>query len=77
MGAGRTRADQKVDPGVGIYVLAKPGAPVTKGQPLARLRVRKKADAAAIAERVRAAFVLGDAPPAVRPLVLGRIAGAT
>jgi pyrimidine-nucleoside phosphorylase len=76
MGAGRTRADQKVDPAVGIYVEAKPGAKVGRGQPLARLRVRSKGDAEAIVARVAGAFTLGEAPPAPRPLVLGRIAPA-
>jgi pyrimidine-nucleoside phosphorylase len=76
MGAGRTRADQKVDPAVGIYVDAKPGSRVTKGQPLARLRVRSRVDAAPIAERVAAAFTLAGAAPAPRPLLLGRIAQA-
>jgi thymidine phosphorylase len=74
MGAGRTRADQAVDPAVGIYVDGRPGAGVTRGQPLARLRVRRREDAAAIFERVARSFVVGDRPPPARPLVLGRIA---
>jgi pyrimidine-nucleoside phosphorylase len=74
MGAGRTRADQSVDHAVGIYVDAKPGMRVSRGQPLARLRVRKRDDdARAIADRVAGAFVLGDAPPPSRPLALGLI----
>jgi pyrimidine-nucleoside phosphorylase len=60
MGAGRVRADQPVDHAVGIYVDAKPGARVVRGQPLARLRVRKAEDAAAVKERVANAFTLGD-----------------
>jgi thymidine phosphorylase len=73
MGAGRTRADQKVDHAVGIYVDARPGTRVAPGQPLARLRVRTKGDAAGIVERVAESFVVGDAAPPQRPLVLGRI----
>jgi pyrimidine-nucleoside phosphorylase len=73
MGAGRTRADQEVDPGVGIYVDGKPGMRVAKGEPLARVRLRSKKSADEIAERVGSAFVLGDAEPPARPLVLGRI----
>jgi pyrimidine-nucleoside phosphorylase len=73
MGAGRTRADQSVDLGVGIYVDAKPGARVSGGDALARLRVRVRDGAAGVAERVRSAFVLSDRAPAARPLVLGRI----
>jgi pyrimidine-nucleoside phosphorylase len=76
MGAGRTRADQAVDHAVGIVVEAKPGAHVTRGQPLARILVRKRDETAAgIAARVAAAFELGDASPPHRPLVLGRIDG--
>jgi pyrimidine-nucleoside phosphorylase len=73
MGAGRTRADQAVDPAVGIDVLAKPGDAVTAGHVLARLFVRAEGDAAAVRERVTGAFVIGDAPPAVKSLVVGRI----
>jgi pyrimidine-nucleoside phosphorylase len=76
MGAGRTRADQAVDPAVGILVEAKPGARVAKGQALARVLVRNKGEAAAaIAARVAGAFVLGEACPPQRPLLLGRIDG--
>jgi pyrimidine-nucleoside phosphorylase len=76
MGAGRTRADQAVDHTVGIRLEAKPGAAVTRGQPLARVFVRVKDQAAeAIAARVTGAFVLGDAPPPHAPLLLGRIDG--
>jgi thymidine phosphorylase len=73
LGAGRTRADQAVDHGVGIVVERKPGARVARGEPLARLRVRHRADALSIAERVRGAFTVGHAPPPSRPLVLDRI----
>jgi pyrimidine-nucleoside phosphorylase len=73
MGAGRTRVDQKVDPAVGIYVDARPGMRITRGQPLARLRVRRREDAATVCERVASSLRIGDAPPQARVLVLGRI----
>lgn len=77
MGAGRTRTDQSVDPAVGISVLVKPGAKVAAGQEVALLHVREE-DAAtqALAERVRAAFSVGDAAPEPSPLVRGRIDAA-
>jgi thymidine phosphorylase len=73
MGAGRTRVDQAVDHAVGIFVEKKPGAAVAGGEVLARLRVRDRSSAQAVAERVRSAFVIADGPPAARPLVLDRI----
>jgi thymidine phosphorylase len=73
MGAGRTRADQAVDHGVGIFVEKKPGARVAQGEPLARLRVRSRSSSELVAERVRSAFVITEAPPAPRSLLLARI----
>jgi pyrimidine-nucleoside phosphorylase len=73
IGAGRTRADQAVDHGVGIFVEKKPGAHVGRGEPLARLLVRNREDAQPIAERIRAAFIVSDVPPPPRPLVLDRV----
>jgi thymidine phosphorylase len=71
MGAGRARAEDRVDHGVGIFLVAKPGARVVRGQPLARIRLR--APDPAIAERVQSAFEIGDAAPEPRALVRGRI----
>jgi thymidine phosphorylase len=73
MGAGRTRADQTVDHGVGLLLQAKPGDRVARGQPLARRRVRRKSQATGIVERVRAAFSVKDSPPAPRDLLRGRL----
>jgi pyrimidine-nucleoside phosphorylase len=73
MGAGRARADAKIDPAVGISVCAKPGAEVRAGDALARIHVHKASDADAIAERVRAAFSFSPAPPDAAPLVRGRL----
>ncbi|HVK65019.1 MAG TPA: thymidine phosphorylase [Polyangium sp.] len=74
MGAGRTRADQKVDHAVGIEILAPRGAGVRRGEPLARLHVRSAVAAEAVADRVQSAFRVSSAPEASPPLLLGRIA---
>jgi pyrimidine-nucleoside phosphorylase len=74
MGAGRTRADQSIDPSVGIFLEAKPGANVVRGQAVAQLYVRARSEASAIAERVAAAFAYADESPTSPPLVLERIA---
>ena len=73
MGAGRTRADQKVDPAVGIEILRPRGAFAAKGEPLARLHLQRNEDAAIVLERVRAAFSIGPERPDPQPLILGRI----
>jgi pyrimidine-nucleoside phosphorylase len=77
MGAGRARADQPVDPAVGILVDKKPGSRVARGEPLARLRVRDASTSHALADRVSRAFEVGDEAPRPRPLVLDRIEGET
>jgi pyrimidine-nucleoside phosphorylase len=77
MGAGRARADQPVDPGVGILIEKRPGDGVRRDEPLARLRVRSRAAGESIAERVRAAFTIEDGAPTARPLVLDRVVEAS
>jgi pyrimidine-nucleoside phosphorylase len=81
LGAGRTRADQPVDHGVGIRLDKKPGDAVRAGEALATLRVRNAGDAPV--DRIRAAFAIREgkaAPDAVesgeaRRLVLERVTG--
>jgi pyrimidine-nucleoside phosphorylase len=73
MGAGRTRADQAVDFGVGVTLGKKPGERAEKGDVLATLHLRKGQDLEGLKARVASAFTLGDAPPPVLPLVVGRI----
>jgi pyrimidine-nucleoside phosphorylase len=76
MGAGRTRADQPVDPGVGITIATRIGQQVAKGDELARLHVRSREAGAPIAERMRAAFRVGPEPVTPPPLVISRIDGS-
>jgi len=74
MGAGRTRADQSVDPSVGIELAKKPGDRVLRGEPLAYLHLSHKRDQAALVARVTRAITVGKKAPAPAPLVLERIA---
>ncbi|MBX3264952.1 MAG: thymidine phosphorylase [Labilithrix sp.] len=73
MGAGRTRADQAVDPAVGVEIDRKPGEAVKSGDVVARLFVHDRASGEKLLARVAGAFEYGDAAPPARPLVAGRI----
>jgi pyrimidine-nucleoside phosphorylase len=73
MGAGRTRADQKVDPAVGIELSVARGDRVERGASLAKVFVRRPEDAEAVRARVRSAFTLGEQAEAAPALILGRI----
>jgi len=73
LGAGRTRADQAVDPAVGLEILAPRGARVDRGAPLCRIHARRPEDAEAIRARVEAAFELSPDPVTPPPLVIGRL----
>jgi pyrimidine-nucleoside phosphorylase len=70
MGAGRLRAEDKVDHAVGIELTARPGDKVVKGQSLCLLHVRSPKAAQALLAPVGAAFVIGRSRPATTPLVL-------
>ena len=73
MGAGRTRADQAVDPAVGIELAVTRGDRVERGAPLAKIFVRRAADAEVVRARVEGAFRIGASAEPIPPLVLGRI----
>jgi pyrimidine-nucleoside phosphorylase len=74
MGAGRARAEDRVDPAVGIEILAKPGDRVAIGQPIARLHARSKSPD--VEARVLGAFQIGARKPSRASLVLERIESA-
>ena len=74
LGAGRATAEDRVDHGVGIRVLASLGALVRAGEPVLELIHRDGkglGDAAALAVQ---AIELGGAPPVPQPLVVGTVA---
>lgn len=73
MGAGRSRADQAVDPSVGIELDRKVGDTVKSGEVVARLFVRHKGEGVALAERVAGAYAYGEVKPAERPLAVARL----
>ena len=75
LGGGRARASDAIDPSVGLTELAPIGAEVGPDAPLARVHARGgRTTAEAAARRLRAAYRLGDAPPARPDPVVARIA---
>jgi pyrimidine-nucleoside phosphorylase len=70
LGAGRLRADQPVDPRVGIELEKKPGERVERGEPLAWLYLRSRRDAASALTRIAGAYRVGQRRPRLPPLVM-------
>jgi thymidine phosphorylase len=73
LGAGRLRAEDAVDPRVGVLVHKKVGDRVGRGEPLATLQHADRGLVRARAE-VAGAFRIGDVS-APRPLLIGRVEG--
>jgi pyrimidine-nucleoside phosphorylase len=73
LGAGRVRADQPVDPAVGIVLAKKPGEHVARAEPLAWLHCRSVASARVQLGPARRAFEIGRRRSKPEPLVLDTI----
>jgi pyrimidine-nucleoside phosphorylase len=73
LGAGRTRADQAIEPSAGFELQAVVGSRVGRGDPLITIHAANRALAARVRDRVAAAYVIGRARPRARPLVLERL----
>jgi pyrimidine-nucleoside phosphorylase len=74
LGAGRATADDRIDHGVGIRVLASLGALVRAGEPVLELIHRDGKGLREAADLAVQAIELGGAPPAPQPLVVGTVA---
>jgi pyrimidine-nucleoside phosphorylase len=73
LGAGRTRADQAIDPAAGFELSAPVGTRIAKGAPLVTIHAKSRALAQRVEGRVAAAFKLAASAPQRRPLVLERL----
>jgi pyrimidine-nucleoside phosphorylase len=73
LGAGRTRADQKIDASAGFELHTRVGERVAPGSPLITIHAARKALASQVQQRVASAFAFGRSAPRARPLVLERI----
>jgi pyrimidine-nucleoside phosphorylase len=73
LGAGRTRAEQAIDPAAGFELHAKVGQRVERGAPLLTIFAASQKLCHGVAPRAAATFELGARSPRRRPLVLARI----
>jgi len=73
LGGGRLRKEDDVDPAVGIWVFAKEGERVERGQPLARIGWRDGAKLGAAMELLETAWTIGDTRPEPKPLIIGEV----
>ncbi len=73
LGAGRTRADQAIDPAAGFELHLGVGARVAKGEPLVTIHAKSRALAQRVETRVAEAFEVQARPARTRPLVLARV----
>ncbi|MCA9493267.1 MAG: thymidine phosphorylase, partial [Myxococcales bacterium] len=73
LGAGRRRAEDAVDPGVGVLVEVRPGQEVRAGDLLARL-IHRDHETERAAAMLQAAFEVADGPVTTAPLVRRRVA---
>lgn len=76
LGGGRTRAEDAIDPAVGLTDLAELGQRIMPGMPLAMVHARNEAGFEAAAKALRAAYTLGDSMPVLPPLIVERVAEA-
>ena len=70
LGGGRRAVTDAIDPAVGVSALRKVGDRVERGEPLATVHARSRAEAEALAPQLLAAFAFSDEPVPPRPLVL-------
>jgi pyrimidine-nucleoside phosphorylase len=73
LGGGRRNMEDKVDPSVGFVITAKPGLHVTKGQTLATIHARSKADLDIGRDTLERAIAIGDSAMPPLPLVSHRV----
>jgi thymidine phosphorylase len=73
LGAGRTRADQAIDPAAGFVLGTTVGARVAKAETLITIHAATRGLAKHVRARVAEAFSVGSRRPRQRPLVLDRL----
>jgi thymidine phosphorylase len=73
LGAGRNRAEDSVDPAVGVVIQAHIGDSVKAGDAILEVHYRDDRTLAAALPLLRAAVTVGDSPPTVADLMLEEV----
>ncbi|HTE37788.1 MAG TPA: thymidine phosphorylase, partial [Reyranella sp.] len=73
LGGGRARADDTIDPSVGLADMVDVGRAIRPGDPLCLVHAASETAADAAIVLLRRAIHIGDAPPRIPPVVLERI----
>ncbi len=73
LGAGRSKVGEPIDHAVGVIVLAKPGMPVERGQPLIEIQHRDGRGVNAALALCSDAIAIDDEAPPQRPVILGDV----
>jgi pyrimidine-nucleoside phosphorylase len=76
LGAGRRKAEDSIDPGVGVEVTKKVGEPVNKGDTLAILRYNERDELDEAVALVENSFVVEEQAPPAQSLILEVIRGS-
>ncbi|WP_328459091.1 thymidine phosphorylase [Amycolatopsis sp. NBC_00438] len=75
LGAGRARKEDPVQAAAGVLCLAKPGEPVTEGEPLLELHTDTPSAVPAALAALEGGFTVASAAPAPSPIVRATIHG--
>lgn len=73
LGGGRSKADDIIDPGVGMEIIHTIGDSVQQGEELVKIHFTDTSKLAEACQMTTNAFTIGDEPPTPIPLLIGRI----
>ena len=73
LGAGRAKASDSVDHGVGLWLHRKCGERVSKGEPLVTIYANSEAELEQAKRELAQAVAINSEPPTLQPLILERI----
>lgn len=73
LGAGRNQLGDAIDHGVGLVLKKKVGDKVEKDEPLAEIHLKDRPQLSEAHERLLSAFIIGNRPPELNPLIHGLI----